>query len=185
MTREWTPIERHEGKGFFISLYARALHAQLHRWVGGDGRVGAALEGDLFESAASMLARYSKTTRSDRRLIGRHLRELVDIGAIVLTTDGLELHSLADPQMVVVRDDPRYRIVTDQAEFDALRAVARRRHGAEVRERDGHRCVYCGAVEDLTLDHVVPLSRGGANDVSNLTTACRPCNSSKGSKVLS
>jgi 5-methylcytosine-specific restriction endonuclease McrA len=47
-------------------------------------------------------------------------------------------------------------------------------------------CIYCG-VEGvpLTLDHVVPLSRGGAHDRSNLVFCCLHCNSSKGAKLLS
>lgn len=47
-------------------------------------------------------------------------------------------------------------------------------------KRDGHKCQYCGATNDLTLDHVLPRSRGGASSWDNLTTACRHCNSKKG-----
>ena len=47
-------------------------------------------------------------------------------------------------------------------------------------KRDGHRCQYCGTHEDLTLDHVVPKSRGGLTKWDNLTTACKRCNSRKG-----
>lgn len=50
-----------------------------------------------------------------------------------------------------------------------------------VYERDGYACQYCGAADDLTIDHVRPLSRGGSNEMSNLLTACRSCNCSKGS----
>lgn len=50
---------------------------------------------------------------------------------------------------------------------------------ASVYERDGCSCVYCGSKEDLTLDHAVPESRGGSNEMSNLLTACRACNASK------
>lgn len=46
-------------------------------------------------------------------------------------------------------------------------------------ERDGHQCLVCGAIEDLEMDHIIPLSRGGAHDPSNLQTLCRSCNSSK------
>lgn len=46
-------------------------------------------------------------------------------------------------------------------------------------------CVYCPATEDLTLDHVVPLARGGVHSEENLVVACRPCNSSKGVTPLS
>jgi len=44
-------------------------------------------------------------------------------------------------------------------------------------------CAYCGAVAD-TVDHVVPLERGGTNWPANLRPACRSCNSSKGDKHL-
>lgn len=71
---------------------------------------------------------------------------------------------------------------SDQALFDALRAAARV-FAPEIFTRDGNRCVYCGRADDLTLDHVVPLSRGGSNEPDNLATACRSCNSSKNAKT--
>lgn len=54
----------------------------------------------------------------------------------------------------------------------------------EVFQRDGYACTYCGSGDDLTCDHIVPLVRDGTNDLDNLTTACRPCNSSKGAKLV-
>ena len=48
----------------------------------------------------------------------------------------------------------------------------------------GYRCVYCGETfpaEQLTLDHVEPRMRGGDNSTGNLVTACRSCNTRKGS----
>lgn len=47
-------------------------------------------------------------------------------------------------------------------------------------ERDGNRCLKCGSSNDLSIDHVVPLSKGGDNDTDNLQTLCKTCNSSKG-----
>lgn len=47
-------------------------------------------------------------------------------------------------------------------------------------KRDGHRCCYCNAKENLTLDHVVPRSMGGGDRWDNLVTACQKCNSRKG-----
>jgi 5-methylcytosine-specific restriction endonuclease McrA len=50
--------------------------------------------------------------------------------------------------------------------------------------RDAYRCVYCGnpfPVEQLSLDHVQPRMRGGDNSEGNLVTACRACNTRKGS----
>jgi 5-methylcytosine-specific restriction endonuclease McrA len=46
--------------------------------------------------------------------------------------------------------------------------------------RDGNRCIYCGSRENLTLDHVLPKSRGGKTNWDNLVAACRRCNSRKG-----
>jgi 5-methylcytosine-specific restriction endonuclease McrA len=47
-------------------------------------------------------------------------------------------------------------------------------------KRDGGRCLYCGSREDLTLDHVMPRSRGGKTSWTNLVTACKKCNAKKG-----
>ena len=49
--------------------------------------------------------------------------------------------------------------------------------------RDRHLCVYCKSNKDLTIDHVIPVSRGGKNCFENCVTACRPCNNRKGSRT--
>ena len=48
----------------------------------------------------------------------------------------------------------------------------------QVVERDGGTCRYCGGPA-TTADHVIPKSRGGSDDPSNLVAACRSCNSAK------
>lgn len=51
--------------------------------------------------------------------------------------------------------------------------------------RDGWRCQYCGADSGkLTLDHVVPRSRGGESSWENVVTSCAPCNLRKGNRML-
>jgi 5-methylcytosine-specific restriction endonuclease McrA len=50
--------------------------------------------------------------------------------------------------------------------------------------RDGFKCSYCGAPDDLTFDHVVPRSRGGKTTWENIVTACSPCNLKKGGRSL-
>lgn len=47
-------------------------------------------------------------------------------------------------------------------------------------KRDGFECQYCGSEKDLTLDHVVPRSKGGPSNWKNLVTACKSCNAQKG-----
>jgi len=51
-------------------------------------------------------------------------------------------------------------------------------------ERYGHICLACGQRLPLTEDHVVPLVRGGTDDISNIQPLCRPCNSRKGSQTI-
>ena len=65
-------------------------------------------------------------------------------------------------------------------EWDILRSNIAPR----VYARDSYTCVYCGADDDLTIDHITPQSRGGGHGIDNLVTACRSCNSSKGSKTI-
>ena len=45
------------------------------------------------------------------------------------------------------------------------------------------RCQYCGASSDLTVDHIIPKSRGGTDSWDNLITACKNCNNKKGNKT--
>lgn len=52
-----------------------------------------------------------------------------------------------------------------------------------VHVRDHYTCQYCGSVSNLTLDHVMPVSRGGKSTWENVVTACYPCNSGKGSRT--
>lgn len=50
-------------------------------------------------------------------------------------------------------------------------------------KRDEYSCAYCNAKEDLTLDHIVPSSRGGDNSWENLVTCCQSCNLKKGNRT--
>ncbi|PIA59903.1 hypothetical protein AQUCO_00400640v1 [Aquilegia coerulea] len=50
--------------------------------------------------------------------------------------------------------------------------------------RDAFTCQYCSSRESLTIDHVLPVSKGGEWEWENLVTACAKCNSRKGVKTL-
>ena len=57
---------------------------------------------------------------------------------------------------------------------------------ANILWRDGNKCQYCAhnfPVSELTLDHVIPKSRGGRNTWDNLVVACKKCNQKKGAKI--
>jgi 5-methylcytosine-specific restriction endonuclease McrA len=65
------------------------------------------------------------------------------------------------------------------------RAVQRKISRRALFARDGWRCVYCGSSSGrLTLDHVVPRSKGGESIWENVVTACAPCNLRKGDRML-
>jgi len=64
--------------------------------------------------------------------------------------------------------------------------VIRKKRG-RIYERDNYTCVFCGQkfeVKDLTIDHIMPLSRGGNNQDYNLVTSCQKCNVKKGNKIF-
>lgn len=109
-----------------------------------------------------------------------------DIGAplVALFNQIIERHATMDARWMARerdyvpddRDSNRRRRGMKDSEWRVLRV--------SIFERDGFECQYCGRRDDLTCDHVVPLVRGGSNDIDNLTTACRSCNSSKSDKLL-
>lgn len=45
-------------------------------------------------------------------------------------------------------------------------------------------CYYCGSVDRITIDHVVPLARGGRHSIGNLISACHKCNSTKHARFI-
>ena len=58
----------------------------------------------------------------------------------------------------------------------------------EVFKRDSFKCQYCGrSAPDVILevDHILPVSKGGDNDLLNLITSCKDCNRGKSNKLLS
>lgn len=81
---------------------------------------------------------------------------------------------------------------TDEAiarrERKAMKAAGLRRPTTYRRSRlvarDGEFCQYCGALDaDLTIDHLLPRSRGGTNQLENLVLACFSCNQRKGDRT--
>ena len=50
-------------------------------------------------------------------------------------------------------------------------------------KRDNNECVYCSSKRNLTIDHIMPRSRGGKNTWANLVTCCSNCNLRKGNRT--
>lgn len=54
----------------------------------------------------------------------------------------------------------------------------------EIFERDGYRCKKCGSRDNLEIDHIIPISKGGKSTYDNLQTLCHNCNYNKGSDTI-
>ena len=50
--------------------------------------------------------------------------------------------------------------------------------------RHGGGCAQCGSDKEIHMDHIIPVARGGKTEPANLQPLCRPCNQSKGAKLL-
>ncbi len=57
---------------------------------------------------------------------------------------------------------------------------AKRLWKREIREKWENQCAYCGASENLTIDHIVPQCKGGMDFTKNVVCCCHSCNQSKG-----
>jgi len=55
---------------------------------------------------------------------------------------------------------------------------------SQIYKRDKNSCQYCGATTKLTIDHVIPRSKGGQDTWENLVVACSTCNVKKSDKLL-
>jgi 5-methylcytosine-specific restriction endonuclease McrA len=64
------------------------------------------------------------------------------------------------------------------------RAATKRISRRAVFARDQYRCQYCGSQKHLTVDHVVPRSKGGTDSWDNVVTSCAPCNLRKADRLL-
>ncbi|MCW3065544.1 MAG: endonuclease [Solirubrobacterales bacterium] len=85
-----------------------------------------------------------------------------------------ELHSASAtvPRPAVIRLVTYVRIPRDPHR----RKITRR----AVFARDGWTCQYCGSRSNLTVDHVIPRSKGGGSNWDNIVASCAPCNRRKG-----
>jgi 5-methylcytosine-specific restriction endonuclease McrA len=89
-----------------------------------------------------------------------------------------QLHSASDTY-------PWPHVIRLVAYVSVPRAVQRKISRRALFARDGWKCVYCGQNGGrLTLDHVIPRSRGGESVWENVVTSCAPCNLRKGDRLL-
>ncbi len=110
------------------------------------------------------------TVRRATVLLLKEKAEVIEIGPH-------ELHWARGslPRPVVIRLVTYVRIPRDTHK----RKITRR----AVFARDGWTCQYCGSRSNLTVDHVIPRSKGGASNWENIVASCAPCNRRKGDQL--
>lgn len=82
---------------------------------------------------------------------------------------------------IVVQVSEHIRLTTGNPERHWKLPPVNRR---DVFRRDHHTCQYCGTTKNLTLDHVIPRSKGGTHTWDNVVTACAKCNGTKSDRLL-
>jgi 5-methylcytosine-specific restriction endonuclease McrA len=88
-------------------------------------------------------------------------------------------YSIRSPSVVLLVPEQIRLTMTGTERIWKIPPVNRR----EVLRRDKHACQYCGSTKRLTLDHVIPRSKGGKHLWDNVVTACEGCNSKKGDRT--
>ena len=103
---------------------------------------------------------------------------------------GNGFHSIEEFYEAADREEVRTKTATKKRELTAIRRSEfdRVRPALQLAliDRDGYVCNMpgCNVTEDLTVDHVLPISRGGTDDLANLQFLCRSHNSAKGDRHI-
>lgn len=112
--------------------------------------------------------------------------------AVVTVQKAIVLVLLEKAQVLSTYEFLEIRTVTRRFDYPAVLRLMEYKsipfHGvllnrANIFRRDRGECQYCGSRKNLTIDHVVPKSKGGKTNWTNLVTACNRCNITKGDKT--
>lgn len=95
--------------------------------------------------------------------------------------DMVEAHDVPLHTVDSTYDRPSVIRVKSFVRYNPYRNVELTRRN--VIRRDNGKCVYCGSKDELTVDHIIPRSRGGENSWNNLVAACKRCNNVKDNKT--
>ena len=135
------------------------------------GPVGTGIGGRVLVLNATYEPIHVCSVRRAAVLLLKAKAELVETGDRVLHSERLELE-----RPVVIRLATYVRIPRDVHR----RKITRR----AVLARDAWTCQYCGRERGgLTVDHVIPRSRGGESVWENIVASCAPCNRRKGNRL--
>ena len=105
----------------------------------------------------------------------------------------LRRHKIVDPddladQRYKLKEFRRiYRYWEEHERLRPRREACTHTANAAIRQavfaRHGHACLACGSIENICIDHVIPVNKGGENNISNYQPLCKSCNSRKGTNT--
>lgn len=109
---------------------------------------------------------------------------------LVLNSDYNPIHIASGRRAVVLLLKEKAQFISEKVirllhyvRLPFARLMANKPTRAMIHRRDSYCCSYCGAMTNLTIDHVLPTSRGGKDSWENMTTACNRCNVKKGNRT--
>lgn len=86
---------------------------------------------------------------------------------------------------IIQKKKPEKEIIPEGYEkITVLRKIITEDERNQIFDRDNWKCVSCGDIENLQIDHIIPFSKGGTTEDNNLQTLCKSCNYKKGNKSL-
>lgn len=164
-----------------VPPYEFALYMLLLRMTdfrGGDVRIGK-------RTIGVRLGKGTRSSQGNYQHISEKLQSLARAGFLTVgdTTREGTLYGVRVPDDVPAVRERKAALVVDEPGLDYYEDPTLR---AELIERDGWRCRYCGETvtpSTATLDHVIPRTLGGPNTAENLATACLTCNSIKSGRT--
>lgn len=115
---------------------------------------------------------------------GRYLGpgQIAKLGITLLNGSPIWVMNEPQPERQAIQYIPKERTALDKlrSRWEAMRS----RMAPKVYARHGDICKECGTDENLTIDHIIPLARGGTNKLENLQVLCKSCNSRKGASYV-
>lgn len=111
--------------------------------------------------------------------IKRAVTLLVTGDAEPISFDGAQVWEIRSPSLVLVVPEHIRLTIVNSERIWKVPPVNRR----EVFRRDGYTCQYCGSTKKLTIDHIIPRSKGGPHTWDNVATACEKCNGRKSDRT--
>lgn len=132
--------------------------------------------GDCWASVSSIVRVLECSERQAIRL----LSQLERSGLLVTQPGWTSKRLVQQPQRFKTRLHQASETVNKQRQKEARRKALAKSKQLDVYKRDGFVCSWCGETDDLTIDHIIPVSKGGSDDPNNLRVLCRSCNCAKG-----